>query len=155
MRPSWLCKWRSKVKPLFVLYISATTGPIEPKFCMHMQCDQQIILHNNNKLTWGHLGYANEGQRSNLMNFVLKISQKRNEQSSSNFHSIFALMRNGYNNLFSLITQPWRHLDAILITKKTHKWFCTQNDTQVYQYISTHTHTCTDTYTHIFLCCFM
>ena len=48
------------------------------------------------------------------MNFVFKISQKRNEQSFSNFHSIFALMRNGYNNLFSLITQPWRHLGAIL-----------------------------------------
>ena len=48
------------------------------------------------------------------MNFVLKISQKRNEQSSSNSHSIFALMRNGYNNLLSLITQPWRHLGAIL-----------------------------------------
>ena len=94
--------------------ISATTGPIEPKFCMHMQCDQPIILYNNNKLTWGHLGYANEGQRSNLMNFVFKISQKQNEQSSSNFHSIFALMKNGYNNLFSLITQPWRHLGAIL-----------------------------------------
>ena len=75
--------------------ISETTGRIEAKFFMHMQCDQPIILHNNNKLTWGHLGYANEGQRSNLMNFVLKISQKRNEQSSSNFYSILALMRNG------------------------------------------------------------
>ena len=84
------------------------------QFCMHMECNQTSILHNKVKLIWGHLGYANEGQRSNLMNFVFKISQKRNEQSSSNFHSIFALMRNGYNNLFSLITQPWRHLGAIL-----------------------------------------
>ena len=163
MRPSWLCKWGSKVKfPLFCISgttgpielkfcmhmecdqtsilhnkikliwghlgyanegqrsnfpcfcISGTTGPIELKFCMHMECNQTSILHNKVKLIWGHLGYANEGQRSNLMNFVFKISQKRNEQSSSNFHSIFALMRNGYNNLFSLITQPWRHLGAIL-----------------------------------------
>ena len=37
------------------------------------------------------------------MNFVFKISQKRNQQSSSNFHSIFALMRNGYNNKIKLI----------------------------------------------------
>ena len=48
------------------------------------------------------------------MNFVFKISQQRNQQSSPNFHSIFAMIRNGYNNLFSLITQPWRHLGAIL-----------------------------------------
>ena len=48
------------------------------------------------------------------MNFMFKISQKRNLQSSSNFHSIFALMRNRSSNVFRLITQPWRHLGAIL-----------------------------------------
>ena len=47
--------------PLFC--ISETTGPIEPKFCMHMECDQTIKSHKNIKLIWGHLGYANEGQR--------------------------------------------------------------------------------------------
>ena len=43
-----------------------------------------------------------------------RLSQKRNQQSSSNFHSIFALIRNRTPKLFSLITQPWRHLGAIL-----------------------------------------
>ena len=52
--------------PLFC--ISETTGPIEPKFCMHMECDQTIKSHKNIKLIWGHLGYANEGQwRHNVL----------------------------------------------------------------------------------------
>ena len=55
--------------PLF--WISGTIGPIEPKFCMHMECDQTIISHNKIKLIWGHLGYANEGQRSNLILFCI------------------------------------------------------------------------------------
>ena len=121
MRPSWLCKWRSKVKSSFVLYlsnlgsdlspdfvciwsvirqtyviitsswyeahlgyanegqksnpplfcISETVGPIEPNFCMHMECDQTIKSHNKMELIWGHLGYANEGQRSNLIFFCI------------------------------------------------------------------------------------
>ena len=34
-------------------------------------CDQTIILHNKIKLICGHLGYANEGQRSNLIFFCI------------------------------------------------------------------------------------
>ena len=48
------------------------------------------------------------------MNFVNRLSQKFKSLWFSNFHSIFALMRNRHNKLFSLITQPWRHLGAIL-----------------------------------------
>ena len=48
-----------------------TLGPIEPRFCVHMECDQANISHNNIKLIWGHLGYANEGQRSNLILFCI------------------------------------------------------------------------------------
>ena len=45
--------------------------PIELNFGMHMECDQTIILHNKIKLICGHLGYANEGQRSNLIFFCI------------------------------------------------------------------------------------
>ena len=55
--------------PLFC--ISQTIVPIEPKFCMHMECDQSIKSHKSIKLIWGHLGYANEGQRSNLPLFCI------------------------------------------------------------------------------------
>ena len=48
------------------------------------------------------------------MNFVNRLSQKFISLWFSNFHSIFALIRNRHNKLFSLITQPWRHLGAIL-----------------------------------------
>ena len=41
-----------------------------PIFFMHMECDQTIILHKI-KLICGHLGYANEGQRSNLIFFCI------------------------------------------------------------------------------------
>ena len=56
----------------FPLYcISETTCPIEPKFCMHMECDQTIKSHKNIKLIWGHLGYANEGQwRHNVLRSI-------------------------------------------------------------------------------------
>ena len=55
--------------PLFC--ISETTGPIEPKFGMHMECDQTIKSHKNIKLIWGHLGYANEGQwRHNVLRSI-------------------------------------------------------------------------------------
>ena len=92
MRPSWLCKWGSKVKfPLFC--ISGTTGPIELKFCMHMECDQTSILHNKIKLIWGHLGYANEGQRSNFPCFV---SQEPLVRLSSNFVCIWSVTRQAY-----------------------------------------------------------
>ena len=58
MRPSWLCKWRSKVKSSWILFcISETVGPIEPKFCMRMECDQMIKSHKNINLIWGHLGH--------------------------------------------------------------------------------------------------
>ena len=40
------------------------------------------------------------------MNFVQRISQKRNQQSSSNFDSTFTMIRNRYNSVFTLITQP-------------------------------------------------
>ena len=46
----------------------------EPKFCMHMECDQSIKSHKNIKLIWGHLGYANEGQRSNLISFSISAT---------------------------------------------------------------------------------
>ena len=59
----------------FPLYcISGTIGPIEPKFCMHMECDQTIKSHTNINLIWGHLGYANEGQRSNLPLFCISVT---------------------------------------------------------------------------------
>ena len=48
------------------------------------------------------------------MNFVVKISQKRKQQSCSNFHTILAMIRNRPANKFSLITQPWHHPGAIL-----------------------------------------
>ena len=55
--------------PLFC--ISETIGPIEPKFCMHMECDQTIKSHKNIKLIWGYLGYANEGQwRHNVLRSI-------------------------------------------------------------------------------------
>ena len=54
--------------------ISATVCPIEPNFCMHMECDQTIILHNKIKLICGHLGYANEGQRSNRISFSISAT---------------------------------------------------------------------------------
>ena len=47
-------------------------------------------------------------------NFVARLSQKRTVQSSSNFLSIFGLIWNREPPLFSLITQPWRQLRAIL-----------------------------------------
>ena len=49
-----------------------------------------------------------------LITFVHTLSQKFLWLSSSNFHNILAMIRNRYNKLFSLITQPWRHLGAIL-----------------------------------------
>ena len=49
-----------------------------------------------------------------LEKFVPRLSPKPNPQSFSNFLSIFALIRNRYIKLFSVITQPWRHLGAIL-----------------------------------------
>ena len=42
------------------------------------------------------------------------ISQEQNQQSSSNFHSMFVIIRNRQAKLFSVITQPWRHPGAIL-----------------------------------------
>ena len=48
------------------------------------------------------------------MNFVHRLSQKLLWLWFLNFDSIFALMRNRHNKLFSLLTQPWRHLGAIL-----------------------------------------
>ena len=48
------------------------------------------------------------------MNFVPWLSQKFLSLSSSKFHSIFGLIRNRVGKLFSVITQPWRHLGAIL-----------------------------------------
>ena len=47
-------------------------------------------------------------------NFVARLSQKRTVQSSSNFLSIFVIIRNRQAKLFSVITQPWRHPGAIL-----------------------------------------
>ena len=48
------------------------------------------------------------------MNFVFKISKKRNQQSCSKFHTILPMIRNRPANKFSLITQPWHHPGAIL-----------------------------------------
>ena len=48
------------------------------------------------------------------MNFVFKISQKRNQQTCSNFHTILPMIRNRPANKFSLITQPWHHPGANL-----------------------------------------
>ena len=59
----------------FPLYcILGTISPIEPKFWMHMECDQTIKSHKNINLIWGHLGYANEGQRSNLPLFCISVT---------------------------------------------------------------------------------
>ena len=58
-----------------------------------VECDQTSILHNNIKLIWGHLGYANEGQRSNLPCFV---SQEPLVQLSSNFVCIWSVTRQAY-----------------------------------------------------------
>ena len=54
--------------------ISATVCPIEPNFCMHMECDQTIILHNKITLICGHLSHANQGQRSNLISFSISAT---------------------------------------------------------------------------------
>ena len=48
------------------------------------------------------------------MKFVAQLSQKFLSLWLSNFHSIFAINRNRYANLFSTITHPWRHPGAIL-----------------------------------------
>ena len=40
------------------------------------------------------------------MNFVQRISQKRNQQSSSNLYSVYGIIRNINSDLFSVITQP-------------------------------------------------
>ena len=48
------------------------------------------------------------------MKFVAQLSQKFLSLRFSNFHSIFAINRNRYANLFSTITHPWRHPGAIL-----------------------------------------
>ena len=48
------------------------------------------------------------------MNFVPRLSQKILWLWFSNFDSIFGLTWNRVPPLFSLITQPWRHLGAIL-----------------------------------------
>ena len=48
------------------------------------------------------------------MKFVAQLSQKFLSLWFSNFHSIFAINRNRYANLFSTITHPWRHPGAIL-----------------------------------------
>ena len=48
------------------------------------------------------------------MNFVPVISQKRNQQSSSNFYSILCIIRNRKPPYSSVLTHPWRHLGAIL-----------------------------------------
>ena len=103
MSPSWLCKWRSKVKyPFFC--ISGSTGPIELKFCMHMECDQTSILHNKVNLIWGHLGYANEGQRSNFPCFV---SQEPQVRLNSNVVCIWSVTRKALLHQVKLI---WGHL---------------------------------------------
>ena len=70
MRPSWLSN-EGQRSNLISFSISGTVGPIEPNFCMHMECDQTIILHNKIKLICGHLGHTNEGQRSNLIFFCI------------------------------------------------------------------------------------
>ena len=48
------------------------------------------------------------------MNFWTVISQEQNQQSCWNFYSIFVIIRNRENKLFSVITQLWRHPGAIL-----------------------------------------
>ena len=78
-------------------------------------------------------------------NFVARLSQKQTVQSSSYFLSIFGLIWNREPPLFSLITQPWRQLHAILcfhlimniFITMTHKLpkFCTHK----LQMISQHT----------------
>ena len=55
--------------PLFC--ISETTGPIELKFCMHIECEEAIIIHNYTKWIGRRLGYANEGQSSNIPLFCI------------------------------------------------------------------------------------
>ena len=49
-----------------------------------------------------------------LYKFVARLSQKFLWLWFSNFHSIFALIRNRHIKLFNMITQPWRHPGAIL-----------------------------------------
>ena len=55
----------------FIIHIFITIHHKLPKFRVHMECDQTIKSHKNIKLIWGHLGYANEGQRSNLILFCI------------------------------------------------------------------------------------
>ena len=55
--------------PLFC--ISETTGPIELKFCMHIEYEEAIIIPNYTKLIGRRLGYANEGQSSNIPLFCI------------------------------------------------------------------------------------
>ena len=57
-----------------IIYIFITIGPIEPRICVHMECAQTIKSYKNIKLIWGHLGYANEGQRSNLPLFCISVT---------------------------------------------------------------------------------
>ena len=93
--------------PLFC--ISQTIGPIEPKFGMHMECDQTIKSHKNINLIWGHLGYANEGQRSNLPLFCISLT---GDQFSPRFWYVVAetILYKIYDIYFSFW---WRHHSEI------------------------------------------
>ena len=48
MTTSWLCKWRSKVKSHFVLYLRNRVGPIEPNFV----CIWSVTRQPNRIIRW-------------------------------------------------------------------------------------------------------
>ena len=81
-----------------------------PKFRVHMECDQTIKSHKNIKLIWGHLGYANEGQRSNLILFCIWETVGPIEPK---FWYVVAerILYKKYDNYFSFW---WRHHSQII-----------------------------------------
>ena len=118
MRLSWLCKWRSNVKSLFVLYISnhwAYRSQI--LYAYEYQGSSLIFLH---PLMAYHLTCQHVKFSSSLFFFLSSIScgQHFANFSSSNQHEIFHdhLVCHevvSYTIVFE-ITHAWRHVGAIL-----------------------------------------
>ena len=59
--------------------ISATVDSERPRFCMFVLRDQQIMSHN--QLMKSHLGYANEGQSSNVLSTISATGVLESRQS--------------------------------------------------------------------------
>ena len=93
-----------------IIHIFITNHHKLPKFRVHMECDQTIKSHKNIKLIWGHLGYWNEGQRSNIILFCIWETVGPIEPK---FWYVVAerILYKKYDNYFSFW---WRHHSQII-----------------------------------------